>query len=361
MHPYISFVIPSRNDSHEGNFLHRLQYCIDTLVTAAERAGVPTELVLVDWNPPPDRAPLREEIKVPDDRQDSIVTHIEVPNKVHERIKNPGDMPMFQFCAKNVGIRRAAGDFIVGTNGDLVWSTELFEFLAGRPLEAGRYYRTNRYDVGEPLPPGLSLDEALAFCSDNVVEVATQHGRVRDHSFCQRVLHQARAAKRTLVSNRHEHTLGQQVRELSRILREFAFPRSVHEVHEHSPDQPTSTLDPTSHNELFNSACGDFLLMANEDWYRLRGYPELHKQVHVDTIGLAIASYVGLTQTIINNPMRIYHQTHPRATTRARPSVSDVVSRVDELLATRGDDVPIDYRNDDDWGLGDIDLPTETV
>ena len=51
--PYLSFVIAARNDNYAGGMLRRLQVCIDTFLHQAETFELPSELILVDWNSPP--------------------------------------------------------------------------------------------------------------------------------------------------------------------------------------------------------------------------------------------------------------------------------------------------------------------
>ena len=54
--------------------------------------------------------------------------------------------------AKNVGIRRARGQFILATNIDILFSDELAEYLATRRLEHGRMYRIDRHDAMSDVP-----------------------------------------------------------------------------------------------------------------------------------------------------------------------------------------------------------------
>ena len=48
---------------------------------------------------------------------------------------------------KNVGIRRARGQFVLATNIDILFSDELAKYLAARRLEPGRMYRIDRHDA----------------------------------------------------------------------------------------------------------------------------------------------------------------------------------------------------------------------
>jgi hypothetical protein len=78
--------------------------------------------------------------------------------------------------AKNAGIRRARGQFVLATNLDIVFSPELMQFLASRQLDPRAMYRMDRYDVANRIPDGADLDELLEFCKHNIIRVAAREG-----------------------------------------------------------------------------------------------------------------------------------------------------------------------------------------
>ena len=61
--PHLSIVAASRNDDHGGNLFERMQLFVDGLADQARRFDMPTELVLVEWNPPADRPSLAEALR----------------------------------------------------------------------------------------------------------------------------------------------------------------------------------------------------------------------------------------------------------------------------------------------------------
>jgi hypothetical protein len=128
--PYLSVVATARNDDHGGNLLGRMQVFVDTLFHQARRHNVSTELVLVEWNPLPDRGPLAQALRWPADLGEGAVRIITVPPALHNRYEHSGALPLYQMIAKNVGIRRARGEFVLATNIDIVFSGELFEYLS---------------------------------------------------------------------------------------------------------------------------------------------------------------------------------------------------------------------------------------
>ena len=53
-----------------------------------------------------------------------------MPPGVHRRYQYSEALPLYQMIAKNVGIRRARGQFVLATNIDIIFSDELVEYLS---------------------------------------------------------------------------------------------------------------------------------------------------------------------------------------------------------------------------------------
>lgn len=145
MSPYISIVMASRNDNHGGDLNERTQACIDSLSNQAKKFNLPVEVVMVDWNPPGDKPLLHEIINHKDIPFRSIV----VPPEIHNRYGQSQLFPLYQMIAKNAGIRRAEGEFILATNVDIFFSDDLIQELAQKKLEKNIIYRAYRFDVKE--------------------------------------------------------------------------------------------------------------------------------------------------------------------------------------------------------------------
>ena len=78
--------------------------------------------------------------------------------------------------AKNAGIRRARGQFVLATNIDILFSDELMEYLAARRLERGRMYRIDRHDVMSEVPVDVPVEEQLAWCGTHLIRVNRREG-----------------------------------------------------------------------------------------------------------------------------------------------------------------------------------------
>jgi hypothetical protein len=172
--PYLSVVVTARNDDHGGNPLQRMQMFIDSLLEQCDRHRLPSELVIVEWNPPDDRPRLGDALRWPRTAGYCTVRIIEVPNDLHARLAHAESLPLFQMIAKNVGIRRSRGEFVLVTNIDLLFDDRLVRRLAARRLRPERLYRVDRYDV--PAAIDGPFDQRLAWCRGSVMRIHTAHG-----------------------------------------------------------------------------------------------------------------------------------------------------------------------------------------
>jgi hypothetical protein len=270
--PYLSIVAASRNDAHGGNIRKRTQRFLDSLAEQCDRHRLPAELVMVDWNPPADRPPLREIFDIPPTSPYFTTRFITVPHEVHASLAHADVLPFFQMIAKNVGIRRARGKFVLATNIDILFSEELMAFLAGQTLQEGYFYRLDRHDLDVfAVPPKLFGDDLAAFC--------------RSH---------------------------------------------IHEVHGCYASYAAGMQSPTGNPvKLHENACGDFTLMSRRDWEQTGGYPEYAlNSIYIDSFGLYRAVAAGIRQIMLTYPLCIYHINHSggwildKALCESKPSFS---------------------------------------
>jgi hypothetical protein len=153
-----------------------MQAFVHGWLAQSERTGLPSELIIVEWNPPADRPHLRDVLHWPGEWKACEVRFIEVPPEVHRRYAHSEALPLYQMIAKNAGIRRARGQFILATNIDILFSDELVDFLAEKHLESGRMYRIDRHDVMGRVTDRSSLAEQLAYCRTHILRVSTREG-----------------------------------------------------------------------------------------------------------------------------------------------------------------------------------------
>jgi hypothetical protein len=125
--PYLSIIAASRNDNHGGDMLKRMRIFVNGLIEQCRRHKLHAELIMVDWNPPQPDQLLKDVLPKPAPDDPLRIRYIVVPNAIHQRYYYGQYMPLYQMIAKNAGIRRAKGEFILCTNVDLIFSDELME------------------------------------------------------------------------------------------------------------------------------------------------------------------------------------------------------------------------------------------
>jgi hypothetical protein len=173
--PYLSVVVTARNDNHGGDLLGRMQAFVNGWIAQSKRHRLTCELIFVEWNPPADRPPLLDALHWPEDLGPCQVRILQVPPDLHRRYVHAEALPLYQMMAKNAGIRRARGRFVLATNIDIIFSDELVGFLAERKLEPGRMYRIDRHDV-MPQVPIDGIEEQLAYCRTHLIRINAREG-----------------------------------------------------------------------------------------------------------------------------------------------------------------------------------------
>lgn len=172
--PYLSVVVTSRNDNHGGDLNHRMQIFIHGFISQCRRFNLTAELIIVEWNPPGDKPPLAEQFLYPVQDSPCVVRIVTVPAELHRRFAYSDQLPLFQMIAKNVGIRRARGKFVLATNIDLLFSDDLMAFLAKRSLKPGILYRVDRHDVDSGVPEDAPIDTQLEYCQSHLLRICAR-------------------------------------------------------------------------------------------------------------------------------------------------------------------------------------------
>jgi hypothetical protein len=304
--PRVSVVVAARNDDRGGDMLHRMQVFVNALLRQADYNALPLELIVVEWNPPADAKSLVDVVNFASLGPSSRVRLIEVPASYHARLPHAERMALFQFIAKNVGIRRAAGEYVLATNLDVLFSSPLMAFLSSDRVSPDCFYRVDRYDVVGHVPLNADIAHQLDYCARHVERV---------HA----------------VTGVYAPTLPTRLTRW--MARRIGIDQSAGKIH--------------------TQACGDFTLMARVRWHALRGYPEIPSHAYVDGLLCYMAASSGLRQVILQDPHRVYHQEHGQmflGTSSERPVMDyqQYRSWCSDMMRT-GEPMII---NDDSWGFG---------
>jgi hypothetical protein len=173
--PYLSVVVTTRNDDHGGDPLKRIQALVDSFDQQCCLNRIDAELIVVEWNPPPDKPRVASLLRLPPPRF-CAYRFIEVPAEVHDRLQYADVLPLFQMIAKNVGIRRARGRFVLATNIDIILSNELMALIGARQLHSGYLYRVDRHDIEANAPADAPLDSLMEYCQRHQLRVHSRWG-----------------------------------------------------------------------------------------------------------------------------------------------------------------------------------------
>ena len=167
-------------------------------------------------------------------------------------------LPILIHRARNVGIRRARGEFVLPTSADILLSDELVEWFATLQMDPEHMYRLPRHDVPERAIEYDSHEQRLLYCRDHVMQVHD-----RGTSF-------------------------------------------------HIEGLP----------ELFTNGAGDFTLLSRDMYLRLHGIPEEREfhSMHFDSVFCYMAHAAGATEVELTDPLRIYHVDHGAPSWRSRAS-----------------------------------------
>lgn len=170
----LTVVLISRNDDYGGNLLGRLRTFISTTDEYAGMYGWDAEILLVEWNPPA-AEPFFEEVLEPP--QNVALRIFRVPPAIHATYPNAGRVKLYVHIGRNVGIRQAAGEWILSTTQDVVFSDRLARWLAEENFAKECIYRVTRLDSDIPaVEPGTAA-EIVAQLRSRVVSIRAYYPR----------------------------------------------------------------------------------------------------------------------------------------------------------------------------------------
>ncbi len=341
---HLSVVATSRNDNHGKNLLYRMRHFAKGFIKQCKKHDLCAELILVDWNPPDGAKPLLEALELPKDRGPCQVRVIQVPNHLHATLNHADKIPLFQMIGKNVGIRRARGEFVLATNIDILFSNELMAFLK-KPLDPEALYRVDRLDVPEILPETDRFDEILSFCKKNYFRINKKTGTVRKGGFSKNIQ--------------------QQIRKFGSLTL-FDLPKLPAKILK----KMICNLYPETSLFLHTNACGDFTLLSRKNWEKLKGYPEWnYYSWHLDSVLLHQAKHHEIREIDLPCKMAIYHIEHEVGSGYSPERASALFDRLNAKGIPYLSDEALNFLiktmhlsknklvfNKDDWGFGDLEL-----
>ena len=301
--PELSVVMVGRNDGYGGDFVGRLQTCLKTLAVGENLTGIAIEAVVVEWNPPSDHPSISD--LVPDQRPSSVRV-VTVPPTWHDRLDNPGDLPLFEYLGKNVGVRRASAETILVINPDVIVLPSVLTLARNRIVHDGAFVRIDRHDFRPPVPRHLSGEEVFA---EALAGIFVNNRRPGSDGFVGGNPMIDPEAPVTSWPSSTPYPFEEEISPGLFLAREY---HGVGQLHIGMP--------------------GDFLLASRATWHKVRGYWErTDTYTHLDTYLLAQLLGVGAPQAFAVAPYLILHEDHPRRMNGLADSWPDVEAACEEL------------------------------
>jgi hypothetical protein len=234
MSPYLS-IVQGIGGVVTEDLIRRLHDSAFNTAALAKNTGADVELVVVEWNMPT-VVDLTKDIAWTESLTPIRIIH--VPRELHASMDNPNRLRYHEMRPKNIGIRRAHGEFVLSCNPDDLFSEEMFSFFARKNLLHGHFYRANRHD--------------------------TKDGKV--YRVC--------------------HATG-------------CYPPEATEEQIRTPQYGAAAW---SKDMLHFNGSGDFLLMSKDDWFAIHGNPERPWNHTVDGESVYLAHSKGLKQIVLKHP-----------------------------------------------------------
>jgi hypothetical protein len=258
-------VIVSRNDNYGGHLIERATFCLNTMLDSFD------EVIYVDWNTPEDKPPLTDELDIVNNKEKLkvIIIRPDLAKKIMGEELYTSSQPCCEVLGRNIGIRRATGDYILSTNIDIICP--------------------NRYQIDYLIENKIKKDEMLLlFRNDIELEVVNQLKHNYDYNQIGEEL-----LKFGVPSLYRLLTVG-----LDTMKKDILF-----KIHDNKKRYLAASV-------MYN--CGDFQFAHRDLWFNIKGFEESQiKRNGADTQLQFKALMYGYTIKALNFPP-IYHINHER-------------------------------------------------
>jgi len=309
--------VQCRNDDYGGGMLTRLNRMLATATFMLHEAGIPSEIIVVEWNPPVGKAPIAEVIgRAPGTEATVPIRVIRVPTAVHMTLPHHKAHPIFEHIAENVAFRRARGRFFLKTNIDNILAPDTVFFLASHALRADAVYRATyaEFDVDRPETDGLEARPLLEWLF----------------------------GQEELLTNANL-----QLGELSE-----QYPEDTAVCGRGHADAAEDNLGAAEPRPFYWAGSGDFVLASRELVHHVHGYPQIAQNWQTDDLIHCRLRAAGARQVVLQPPCVTVHQNHRRIN-RVRSSTRWVVTdgNFREVCDSPFKPLPTETGLGDDWGF----------
>jgi hypothetical protein len=146
--PFLTVVLTGRNDDHGVDFRSRFFRTLAFNHRELSTRGIAHEFVFVEWAPDSRNALLVDLVGDAVPALDRSCFHgYVVDARYQEALSLNPRLQYLEYLAKNVGIRRASGRFVLSSNCDVLLGRRVLDVLEQGALEARVVYRAARHDL----------------------------------------------------------------------------------------------------------------------------------------------------------------------------------------------------------------------
>jgi len=284
----ISAVIVSRNDNYGGHLNERATYCFNSAIDTYD------EVIYVDWNSPTHS--LLYDIK------DNIqfkgnFKHIVISPEIASILTNndPNAQKCCEVLGRNIGLRRATGDYLISTNIDIIH------------------------------PERNQLEEIITNSDYNTFYTIGRRGMDWD-----------------MIKNFHN---GEIIFDKWKELREFYIKNSKESFH---------LKDLVNDKYSLIACCGDYQIASKKIWNEIRGFEEdLIYSLHADTNVQKKAVEHGFKLEAIYNPA-LFHIDHGKGGGGFLDGINKVTNDYYRAIISQQK-----TQNSESWGFGDTEIEFE--
>jgi hypothetical protein len=176
----LSIVVTGRNDGYGGDFVKRFFATLEFNHRELAARQVPYEVVLVEWAPLRGRpllADLVDQHCTPAAAE--VVRAVIVDAAYHDAVMLNPRLAYQEFLAKNVGVRRARGEYLIVTNCDVIFGRHILGRLERGELQPRVVFRAARWD----LVPSIDVDHLDWRCLEDPANLSRPGKKLRPPYF----------------------------------------------------------------------------------------------------------------------------------------------------------------------------------
>jgi hypothetical protein len=340
----ISFIVTTRNDNHGLNLNKRTKLFLDNWINNVKKNKFKYELIIVEWNNIKKKKNFFFNFLNKKKYKKLPIKIITVPNKFHNILENSDKIGLYQMIAKNVGARRASGEYLLFTNIDILFSTSILKQINEINSKNKKiFYRAIRYDVSLNYNKSLNLNSLEKF----VVKINYKNNT-------------------KIIGKSSLYYFKLYLKQKIKLLINFKLYKFM--FYCFLNNKIFQVIKIYNNKSIFNNACGDFQLIKKENFFQLDGYYEYQGYSwNIDTLLMWQAYLKGFKFKTLDG--KIFHMNHSDGSGFNYGS-KNLFERLKKSKIFYIDNFQL-YKlifklkekklNDENWGFKNADFPTKKL